>query len=190
MSPATRSLSRDACRLPSCLVQGRGRLAAILKRTSCRRFDVVPKAWRSALLPSDQGASCHREIGRSRCAGYGPHVHVRALLQVIGALGPLLVRDAGGGWASLGTLMAPIRWQGSSSRCPPGSCSRVFGPAVLLTGVGLMGPRGTLLAMAPDFAMALVGRIVSGIGGTLLTITGAKMVWTGSAVRPSPSPWD
>ncbi len=39
-----------------------------------------------------------------------------------------------------------------------------------------MGLGGTLLAMAPDFAMALVGRIVSGIGGTLLTITGAKMV--------------
>ncbi len=54
-----------------------------------------------------------------------------------------------------------------------------------------MGLGGTLLAMAPDFAMALVGRAVSGIGGTLLTITGAKMVldrFSGATVALAP--WD
>ncbi len=49
-----------------------------------------------------------------------------AQLQVIGALGPL----SSGRWWRTGRRSArswaPIRWQGSSSRCPPGSCSRGF----------------------------------------------------------------
>ncbi len=100
-----------------------------------------------------------------------------AQLQVIGALGPLLVGTLVADWASLGTLMGAYSLAGIVVALPAGSCSRGFrSGVVLLTGVGLMGLGGILLAMAPDFAMALVGRAVSGIGGTLLTITGAKMV--------------
>jgi predicted MFS family arabinose efflux permease len=100
-----------------------------------------------------------------------------AQLQVIGALGPLLVGTLVADWASLGTLMGAYSLAGIVVALPAGMMLARFSVrAVLLTGVGLMGLGGILLATAPDFTMALLGRIVSGIGGTLLTITGAKMV--------------
>lgn len=100
-----------------------------------------------------------------------------AQLQVIGALGPLLVGTLVADWASLGTLMGAYSLAGIVVALPAGiMLARFSVRAVLLAGVGLMGLGGILLAMAPDFTLALAGRIVSGIGGTLLTITGAKMV--------------
>lgn len=44
---------------------------------------------------------------------------------------------------------------------------------------------GVLLALAPGFEIAVAGRLVSGVGGALLTIAGAKMVldrFSGAAV--------
>ncbi|PTM49888.1 MFS transporter [Phreatobacter oligotrophus] len=100
-----------------------------------------------------------------------------AQLQVIGALGPLLVGKLVADWASLGTLMGAYSLAGIVVALPAGILLARFSVrAVLLAGVGLMALGGVLLAMAPDVTTALAGRIVSGIGGTLLTITGAKMV--------------
>lgn len=100
-----------------------------------------------------------------------------AQLQAIGALGPLLVGTLVVDWASLGTLMGAYSLAGIVVALPAGMLLARFSVrAVLLAGVGLMGLCGILLAMAPDVTAALLGRIVSGVGGTLLTITGAKMV--------------
>lgn len=100
-----------------------------------------------------------------------------AQLQVVGALGPLLIGGLAADWAGVGSLIGAYSLAGIFVALPAGMLLARFGDRiVLLSGVGLMAAGGVLLALAPDFAVALVGRLVSGVGGTLLTISGAKMV--------------
>lgn len=109
-----------------------------------------------------------------------------AQLQVVGALGPLLIGGLVADWAALGSLIGAYSLAGVFVALPAGwLLARVGDRAVLLGGVGLMALGGVLLALAPDFALALAGRLVSGVGGALLTIAGAKMVldrFSGAAV--------
>nr|WP_314073445.1 MFS transporter [uncultured Roseococcus sp.] len=104
-------------------------------------------------------------------------VSMGAQLQVVGALGPLLIGALVADWAALGTLIGTYSLAGVFVALPAGwLLARLGDRVVLLGGVGLMAAGGILLALAPDFSMALAGRLVSGIGGALLTIAGAKMV--------------
>ena len=99
-------------------------------------------------------------------------------LQVIGALGPLLLGTLVADWARLGTLIGAYSFAGVFVALPAGWMLARFGDrAVLLTGVALMAAGGALLALAGDFGTALAGRLVSGVGGALLTIACAKMVF-------------
>ncbi|MBW6400626.1 MFS transporter [Roseomonas sp. HJA6] len=104
-------------------------------------------------------------------------ISMGAQLQVVGALGTLLIGGLVADWAALGTLIGAYSLAGVFVALPAGWLLARFGDrVVLLAGVGLMGLGGVLLALAPDFAVALTGRLVSGVGGALLTIAGAKMV--------------
>ena len=104
-------------------------------------------------------------------------VSMGAQLQVVGALGPLLIGGLVADWAALGTLIGTYSLAGVFVALPAGWLLARFGDrVVLLSGVGLMALGGVLLALAPDFAFAVMGRLVSGVGGALLTIAGAKMV--------------
>ena len=104
-------------------------------------------------------------------------VSMGAQLQVVGALGPLLIGYLAADWAALGTLIGAYSLAGIFVALPAGwLLARAGDRLTLLGGVGLMALGGLLLAMAPNFPMALAGRLVSGTGGALLTITGAKMV--------------
>ena len=99
-------------------------------------------------------------------------------LQVIGALGPLLLGTLVADWARLGALIGAYSFAGVFVALPAGWMLARFGDrAVLLTGVALMAAGGALLALAGDFGTALAGRLVSGVGGALLTIACAKMVF-------------
>ena len=104
-------------------------------------------------------------------------VSMGAQLQVVGALGPVLIGALVADWAALGTLIGTYSLAGVFVALPAGWLLARFGDrAVLLGGVGLMALGGVILALAAGFPMALAGRLVSGIGGALLTIAGAKMV--------------
>lgn len=113
-------------------------------------------------------------------------VSMGAQLQVVGALGPLLIGNLVADWAALGTLIGAYSLAGIFVALPAGWLLARFGDrAVLLTGVGLMGLGGVILAASDGFSLALGGRVLSGTGGALLTIAGAKMVldrFTGASV--------
>ena len=113
-------------------------------------------------------------------------ISMGAQLQVVGALGPLLIGSLVADWAALGTLIGAYSLAGVFVALPAGWLLARFGDrVVLLGGVGLMALGGVLLALAPGFELAVAGRLVSGIGGALLTIAGAKMVldrFSGAAV--------
>ena len=113
-------------------------------------------------------------------------ISMGAQLQVVGALGPLLIGNLVADWAALGSLIGAYSLAGVFVALPAGWLLARFGDrVVLLGGVGLMALGGVLLAVAPDVVLALIGRLVSGVGGALLTIAGAKMVldrFTGPAV--------
>lgn len=113
-------------------------------------------------------------------------VSMGAQLQVIGALGPLLIGTLVADWAALGTLIGAYSLPGVLVALPAGWLLARFGDrAVLIAGVGLMAAGGVVLAAAGGFEVALAGRLLSGTGGVLLTIAGAKMVldrFTGAAV--------
>ncbi len=104
-------------------------------------------------------------------------VSMGAQLQVVGALGPLLIGGLVADWAGLGTLIGAYSLAGVFVALPAGWLLARFGDrVVLLCGVGLMAAGGVMLALAPGFGIALAGRLVAGTGGALLTIAGAKMV--------------
>ncbi|WP_160119764.1 MFS transporter [Rhodovarius lipocyclicus] len=113
-------------------------------------------------------------------------ISMGAQLQVVGALGPLLIGSLVADWAALGTLIGAYSLAGVFVALPAGWLLARFGDrVVLLGGVGLMALGGVLLALAPGFELAVAGRLVSGVGGALLTIAGAKMVldrFSGAAV--------
>lgn len=113
-------------------------------------------------------------------------VSMGAQLQTVGALGPLLIGTLVVDWAALGTLIGIYSLAGVFVALPAGWLLARFGDRrVLLGGVGLMALGGVALAMAPDYPVALAARLIAGIGGALLTITGAKMVldrFTGAGV--------
>lgn len=113
-------------------------------------------------------------------------VSMGAQLQVVGALGPVLIGALVVDWAALGTLIGAYSLPGILVALPAGWLLARFGDrAVLVAGVGLMAIGGAVLAGADGFGAALAGRLLSGTGGVLLTIAGAKMVldrFTGAAV--------
>lgn len=99
--------------------------------------------------------------------------------QAIGALGPLLVGEAGlaADYTALGALIGAYSLAGIAVALPAGWLMARFGDrAVLLAGLGLMAAGGLVLAAAPGFGVAMAGRMVAGAGSTLLTTACAKLV--------------
>jgi len=109
--------------------------------------------------------------------------------QAVGALGPLLVGTLVADWTALGTLIGAYSLAGVAVALPAGWLLARFGDRrILLAGLGLMALGGLVLALAPDFGLALVGRLVAGGGSALLTIACAKRVldrFAGPALAPA-----
>ena len=97
-------------------------------------------------------------------------------LQVVAAVAPFLRADLGLGYGEIGTLIGVFLLPGAVLAIPGGLVSRRFGDARALLGAVVLLAAGTaLLATSDAFWLALVARIVSGAGGTLLTMQVAKI---------------
>jgi predicted MFS family arabinose efflux permease len=109
--------------------------------------------------------------------------------QAVGALGPLLVGTLVTDYAALGTLIGAYSLVGVAVAMPAGWLLARFGDRrVLLAGLGLMALGGLLLALAPGFGLALLGRLVAGGGASVLAIVCAKRVldrFSGASLTPA-----
>ena len=109
--------------------------------------------------------------------------------QAVGALGPLLVGPLVADYASLGTLIGAYSLAGVAVALPSGWLLARFGDRrMLLLGLGLMALGGAVLALAPGFGMAVLGRVIAGGGSALLTVACAKRVldrFAGASLAPA-----
>ena len=109
--------------------------------------------------------------------------------QAVGALGPLLVGTLVPDWTALGTLIGAYSLAGVAVALPAGWLLARFGDRrILLAGVALMTLGGVVVALAPGFGVALLGRFIAGGGSALLTIACAKRVldrFAGPALAPA-----
>ncbi len=108
-----------------------------------------------------------------------------AQLQVVGALGPLLIGTLVADWAALGTLIGTYSLAGVSSRCG-GCCWRGSGTVSCCLAVTADGAGGPL-ALAPGFGMAVAGRCSA--RRCVAHHLGAKMVHRQVSGAASRSPW-
>src|SRR5262245_60021613 len=97
--------------------------------------------------------------------------------QSVASLGPFLIDEFHLSYAQLGWLMGLYLLPGTVIALPGGLLGQRFGDRrVAVTGLALMAAGGALMAASPSFALACVGRAVSGVGGVLLNVLLAKMV--------------
>ncbi|MDP8921759.1 MAG: MFS transporter [Chloroflexota bacterium] len=97
-------------------------------------------------------------------------------LQVVAAVAPFLVADLGLTYAEIGVLIGIFMLPGVFLALPGGLISRRVGDkATLVTALGLLLAGTGLLAASPNFALAAAARLLSGAGGTLLTMQVAKI---------------
>lgn len=96
--------------------------------------------------------------------------------QSVGAVGPALMAGLGLNYTDLGTLIGAYSALGLLVALLAGWLILRFGDrAILLSGLGLMSAGGALLAVAPDFHVALLGRVLSGTGSVLVVVVAPKM---------------
>ena len=97
-------------------------------------------------------------------------------LQVVAAVAPFVIADLGLTYAEIGVLIGIFMLPGVFLALPGGLISRRVGDkATLLAALGLLFAGTGLLATSPDFALAAAARLLSGAGGTLLTMQVAKI---------------
>jgi len=97
-------------------------------------------------------------------------------LQVVAAVAPFLIADLGLTYTEVGLLIGLFMLPGAFLAMPGSLVSRRIGDrATLLGGLSLLTLGTGLLAVSPGFALAAVARLVSGAGGTLLTMQVAKV---------------
>ena len=97
-------------------------------------------------------------------------------IQVVAAVSPFLIADLGLGYGEIGTLIGIFLLPGVVLSIPGGLISRRFGDTRALIGVIVLLALGTgLLVLGTGFWTALVARLLSGAGGTLLTMQVAKI---------------
>lgn len=97
-------------------------------------------------------------------------------LQVVAAVAPFLIADLDLTYTELGLLIGVFMLPGVFLSLPGGLISRRVGDkATLLAALGLLVLGTGLLAASSGFAVALIARVLSGAGGTLLTMQVAKI---------------
>lgn len=97
-------------------------------------------------------------------------------LQVVAAIAPFLIADLGLTYTEIGLLIGVFMLPGAFLALPGGLVSRRIGDkATLLGGLFLLTLGTGLLAISSGFGAAVIARLVSGAGGTLLTMQVAKI---------------
>ncbi|MCC6178232.1 MAG: MFS transporter [Chloroflexi bacterium] len=97
-------------------------------------------------------------------------------LQAVAAVAPFMMADLSLGYAEIGTLIGVFMLPGVVFAVPGGLIGRRFGDTHTMTGALVLLMAGTaLLAVSDGFWPALVARLLSGAGGTLMTMQIAKI---------------
>ena len=97
--------------------------------------------------------------------------------QSVASAAPFLIRDLQLGYAEIGTLIGIYMLPGVLIALPGGLVAGRFADKrVCATGLALMMLGGVLIGISHGYALALVGRLVSGIGAVLFGLVLTKMV--------------
>jgi MFS family permease len=104
-------------------------------------------------------------------AGFLGRIAMTFNFAIVGALGPALVYDAGLSLSELGILVAVFNLPAIVIALPGGYLSERFGGVALgFLAAIFMVVGSTISAIDPSFTMLLVGRIIAGVGATIITI--------------------
>ena len=96
--------------------------------------------------------------------------------QSVGAVGSLLTADLGLTYAHLGTLIGLYTVPGIFLALPGGLLGARFGDrAVILAALGLLTAGGALFANSASLIVALLGRVIVGAGGVMLSVQLTKV---------------
>jgi MFS family permease len=97
--------------------------------------------------------------------------------QAVAAVAPLMIADLGLSYAQFGWLFGLYLLPGAVVALPGGALGQRFGDRrMVVAGLALMVVGGVLTGGAGGFAMAVVGRVVGGIGAVVMNILLAKIV--------------
>jgi predicted MFS family arabinose efflux permease len=97
--------------------------------------------------------------------------------QSVGSVGNLLIQDLGLNYAQIGVLLGAYLLPGIVVAFPAGLLGqRVRAKSLGLAGLALMTVSGLALEHADHFAVALVARIIGGVGATIVMLVATKMV--------------
>jgi MFS family permease len=97
--------------------------------------------------------------------------------QSIAAVAPVMVPDLHLSFAQLGWLIGLFSLPGIVVAFPGGAAGQRLGERwAAMVGLSLMAIGAVVIALAPTFLMAMVGRIVSGIGGIIVNLAFSKMI--------------
>src|SRR5437879_3859717 len=97
--------------------------------------------------------------------------------QSVASVGPLLVPELGLAWAQLGTLIGVYMLPGAFFALPGGMLGQRLGERrTVVASLALMVAGGLVTAASHGFALAVSGRLLSGVGAVLMNILLAKMV--------------
>jgi predicted MFS family arabinose efflux permease len=103
-------------------------------------------------------------------------VSMSVQFQSIASVGPLVVDDLRLSYAQLGTLVGLYLLPGVALALPGGLVGRRFGERrTVIWSLGIMVIGGLLTAGSGSFAMAAVGRLLSGAGGVLMNMALLKL---------------
>jgi len=92
--------------------------------------------------------------------------------QSVGSVSNMLIQDLGLSYAQIGLLLGAYLLPGIVVAFPAGVLGqRVPAKSLGLAGLALMTVSGLILAHADHFAVALVARIVGGVGATIVVLS-------------------
>ena len=96
--------------------------------------------------------------------------------QSVASTAPFLVRDLGIGYAQVGTLIGLYMLPGVLIALPGGLMGHRFGDkAICASGLALMMAGGLILGTAHGYGIAVLGRLLSGVGAVLFNLVLTKM---------------
>jgi MFS family permease len=108
---------------------------------------------------------------------FSVRICMAANLQAVSPIVPFLVRDFGITYGQVGILIGVMTLPGGFLALPGGLLARRFGDKnLVLVGLLLMAAGAFVFAGTTGFAVALAGRLVSGLGLVLLNVQMAKIV--------------
>lgn len=97
--------------------------------------------------------------------------------QSVASVSPFLIHDLGLNYAQIGTLIGLFMLPGVFIALPGGFLGKRYGDKrVCGTGLVLMVVGGLILGVSQSYALAVAGRLISGIGAVLFNVVLTKMV--------------